>query len=931
MQFQFVRVNDVTANSSPPSVKPDVEPDTGTDVLEEVKKRLSPFARLFGASVAVGAFLLFAGFLSDFAVYRLAGLPRLNLNYTALVESGAEVVVDTLALLVGSPARGLSLLLVFVVVLLVLSYRDRHPFKTLANSATAYQLARLACFFYAVLLLIGQINFSQRGLRPEDRTQAQISVALTEAYRRADGDIPEPRLRLRELERLDYEIPVFSFPNLAERWFEGVSVTASAEWPEKTGIALRQLPESSEAARHVFGWLVFSTALLLLAVVLLPGWQRHLDENRDDAGVILRVDARFVWLRRLAPRWQPALADPIRFLVAPPTLALCVLAVALLPIAHGLLARSSLGNEKVMIMLNEKVSAQPGSPDKSDKRENHCQNTKNREAMTMAEEAYRKSLRRVVQTRPTEAKYIAVENAFREALSDFADKAIAADCPLAAQTFWELRPPFSATQTTPDLADAYQMELGRILERYAVRFGILLSYPRDDQALTLIETIQLRRPDSAGQWSLSAHDREDVREVVVLPDTRNTRTRNVDEYRREITQNPDSNKKAPLLESADAAALEATLRLLENRYFYVSHAGVAVTALGGMAEANLNERPDLAFRAIDRLADLASSGDSAFWPHKSNDIRGAALTALHLTRSPYAAYRLAKELRRDKGASCTGQSVGIQCLGTDITAAGFLLSDLDAEANLFPNDKPAALAATRETLLRYLMDVIANANSADDSRSAACTAIGISSVRNLGDKSLAASYFAALKQMDPVRNITAMPVCINTLSLLGLDEEAHRQFLRSLYFLPEPTESGHEEPIAQVRKIAMITLSEMGLADEVDFLFRAYTESAVKVRDGLVARVLDEADADVLAGKFLDCAENEWRQNPERAQLCLKGLTYLKDHYDGDRGGTERVFALMQSASPPLRDSACTVLREFKQRRGLRAGRLFANDAALCP
>jgi hypothetical protein len=53
-----------------------VNGEAGTSVLEVARRQFGKFVTLFGSAAAVATFLVFAGFLSEFALYRFASLPR---------------------------------------------------------------------------------------------------------------------------------------------------------------------------------------------------------------------------------------------------------------------------------------------------------------------------------------------------------------------------------------------------------------------------------------------------------------------------------------------------------------------------------------------------------------------------------------------------------------------------------------------------------------------------------------------------------------------------------------------------------------------------------------------------------------------------------------------------------------------------------------
>ena len=100
-----------------------VNGEAGTSVLEVARRQFGKFVTLFGSAAAVATFLIFAGFLSEFALYRFAGLPRLSFNLTSLIESGAEVVIETFALAAGSWPRLILLVAAFLAAILAWALR----------------------------------------------------------------------------------------------------------------------------------------------------------------------------------------------------------------------------------------------------------------------------------------------------------------------------------------------------------------------------------------------------------------------------------------------------------------------------------------------------------------------------------------------------------------------------------------------------------------------------------------------------------------------------------------------------------------------------------------------------------------------------------------------------------------------------------------
>lgn len=894
-------------------------------LLDSLRRYLKPITLLLGSSTAIVALLLYSGFLSDFAVYRLAGLPRLSFSYTALLESGAEVLVDVLSQLIASPWRGSALFLLFAGLVGLWSYKDRPLPRRIACSDGAYQIGRLFFFVYAVFLVAGEIALIKQNINPTEEKQVVRELAREYAV---TGGVLDPVQRQLAIERTEYRIPAFPFPNWAaglERAKDG-KASPSQDTP---GIPLRVLAESRQTAAHVFGWLVFSLLLLVAAVALLPGWRAWQTGNSGCGKDTWNGEKR---TRKALPVWlRPALDEPIRYLVAPATQALCLVAIALLPMSHGLLARSSLGYETAMVSLANPDAGEGERQLPRDPPDNaHCLDPKVLETMEELGKGYRKALRDVLQLRPDEGAFEEKAKAFRGAAERLVDAAIASHCPQTLQLLWELRPSSGVSLAYPELMAGTRADMARALDHYGVRIGTLLNYPRDGQPLTLIETLMPRSPDEGGQWALSAHEPGNIREIVVLPSMQDTHARKIAVYRQAVIKNPDSEEKEGILVSQSAASLAATLDLLENRYFHVSHAGAAVTALGGMAQANALERPDLARRAIDLLIDLASSRESRIWPEKGDNIRGAAATALHLTRNPYAAYRLAEELGKDMGKPCAGKLPGIHCVPQAITAAGFLLSDLNVEGRLFSPAEPPAIDHARGILLRYLFDLAINQQTREDERSAACSGLNRSGVRKVGD-TLTSGFFAALRRMDPIRNPMAFPSCLNSLSMLRMGGDAQRQYLRGIFQAPVPAAPDAAEPYTAARKTAMWTLSELGLAGEADFMFRAYAEGDEEQREW-AEKFMDEVSGPALGGKLLDCAKQHWPREPGKAGLCLRGFTKLRKSYDGDEGATQTLLGLLTSQpAPALKQDSCIALRHFESVGGLLARRWFKKHPDFCP
>jgi hypothetical protein len=916
------------------------------DMLDAVGRKFGPFFALFGSGAAVTALLLSAGFLSDFSAYRLAGLPRLSFSATALAETGAEVVVDTFSLLAGG-LRIFVLVAMLIGVIFLWAFYDARRVRPFTTSVPLYRAFRLLALVAALFIFGSLVDRTQRSLTGDEYSSTTIENALRAAY---SDHFPDPLERQIALERPGYELRFYRVPNWAadaEREWRGLldwlraklgKPLDAASYDNVQGIPLRVLAESRTAARHVYGWLALSLVVLVAAVVLLGWWGRWLKASQarrlarntdgpDDQGTAGRWRSRFATgLRAIRHALERCLegnmAAPIERLVGPMTFLLTVVSLALLPLAHGALARPYLGGENVMVYL----AAQPAPSAKStptDPREktvagtdrfNCSQDTL--EGLSDARQLVSEAMRDYAQTRPTvEEEFQQKRLRYAEHVQAFAMAVIASNCGEAVREFWAAQPPTGLAAQAPDIAELYRHSLLRVTNAFSVRLGTILTYPRDTQPLTLVENIVPKQEYQSGQWSVQALERQAVSESVVLPNVLRRRLSQVSQL---LQFEPDHDSRFELLVAPTPDALEIALNLLEQRRLTSKTAGVAVTAAGTMAWVSAYERPDLARRAIDYLADLADAAPSAYWPDKDEDIRGTAATGLHLTRNPYAAYSFAGAL--DRSGPLTDCSVDngrprhLGCIGTSTTAAGYLLQDVSSEMKHFVNGPvPAPLARTQHTLLAYLVAIVVSHNVSDEVRGAACTALGLAGAGN-PSLELRERFWSELREADPSKYPFSTPACILQMHAMRLDGPHHRQYLREV-LLGKWKKPASQSDARNIEEAAFLSLRNVGLSGESELIFDLYAHPERSKVGKLVSGRLADVAPEPLAKRLLGCAQAADTPVADRAR-CLNGFTKLHVSFVGDDGTAAAIREIAAKDDAELRTAACSALQAFSQRGG---------------
>lgn len=933
------------------------QPDVGADgagaendLQNELTSRFRPFVSIFGSVAVISAFLLFAGFLSDFGAYRMAGLPRFSFSFTAMVENGADVVVDMLSLLAqGTRVAWLAILIGSVV--MVWSWH-RHPrVHAWARSRRLYRLCRLLLLVLAFVIFASLVDRAQRSLVGESNTAATIERGLREAY--ADG-FPDPYRRQRAIDRHGYELNFFPVPNLAVSmeagldWLKAHVPMLTAEPPDdaEPGIVLRNLAESRRDARHVFGWLALSLFASVLLAALMQWWRAgqgaHAGSTRG---------------RRVLLRWLDGDMDAaIDRLVVPLTILLLSVSALLLPLAHGVLARKSLGGEHVMVYLKgpdggatDEVSGD-GDEKMQFKRERPVLQPEpstmrwpkgrfdctadvvgNLDAVLAR---HNEALRDLTQERKAHSSdYSDAFDRYVGQLDEVAAKVVDANCAEAVRQFWAIKPPVGLAAQEPDVAESYRRAAARVSTAYGLRIGTILAYPRDAQSLMLVDRIVPRNAMQSPAWSLQAIDAALVTESVVLPDLYRRGMQRIGEV---LQVEPDNRAIRNLLVAPSSEALEVVLPLLRDGRLYANGRGVAVTAMGAMAWVSNFDKPQLSAEAIDLLADLTGTEETAFWPDKDEMVRGAAVTALSLTRSPYAAYRLALHVGQAGPARCTQLAGAVHghvpaaCLPQTSTAAGHLLQDLAAEERRLGVRKPLPqpLRDARSGLQGYLNELLTSDGIADDVRAAACSAIAFAGGIVMHDARQADTFIDWLQPQALHRFPLSGATCVQNAHRLGLAPSRLRPVLRDI-LLSESLPNQSPRDTIRLRTRALLALADLGLSGETATVMPLYLREPADSDAGkMVRNLLSELSERAIIAYIDQCVFGPVARPERERVLCLQAFAHSKDNIDGDEGSAAKLrgIVLSDQEAVPVRAAACGALRGFRSRNGRLAERMDAQD-----
>jgi hypothetical protein len=945
----------------------DASDKSGMRLFDAFEGLFGRFFRLAGSATLITAVLIYAGFLSDYGAYRLAGLPRLNMNLTALVEQGADTLIDSIALL-GGGGRAWVLALSLVGVVLVWGWRQCTWMQGWSQSVEVYRCLRIALLLLAVLLTGAMFERAQRSLSGDQHGALAIREALASVY--DDERFASTYEREMAIQEQTYMLRGLSLVNLLARWQARHDSSAD----QVTGLALRPIAEARTAARHVYGWLSLLAVLLTTGLVLLLWWGQALNVHDDATGQPADPPAAgsTPWLLRAITRLMGGLGDsagqPVERLLAPLSLLLAAISLALLPLAHGLLARPSLGAETVMVYLDsgqpEVKAIQEPSQDKATGQDVKSGNMSTRRKEVSEQDVpdsvhrgpdarldcavdlegalaeplrdYRRARREVLQTRATNDRFEDAVNEFAKRTEALARKVIEQNCAEAVAVFWAAQPSDGTRARHPDLAETYFKSLRAVQAAYGVQVGTLLGYPRDGSGLTLASAIVPTPLPRGGRSSVSDIGRDKITESVVIP---NLDGRDLAAAMRHLVVDPDNVRNTERLLLADkGSALDFMADMLRSERMHASAAGVTVTTLGTMAQPSAYASPKAADKAVDLLIELAGHQATAWWPAKTDDIRGTSISSLHLAHLPYAAHRFIRLMRDEPvpeaGCAKARPPTPAACLSTVPTAAGYLLQDLVDEIQHFQTSKdqraPTALAKDRDDLVQLLFAIALQPAVPDPVRGAACSALALGGKQSVPAKGAQQFSQKILEQPADDFPLSANG-CVQVLTVLGLKDAELRPALRAM--VRGRMNARRSELIGRLRGTALVAMADLGIASEDELAFELYLEQGaggdhLARLGGLLPEYLDDVAPEPLAQRLWQCGADRSRPDALRSH-CLAGFALLDDNYDGDDGPAQAIYDLLAGGEAPAGNGACDALLNLRRRDSSALRRIPTTDPVL--
>lgn len=904
-----------------------------SNLMQALGRLFGPFFAVVGSSTLVVALLTYCGFMSDFGAYRLAGLPRLSFSLTAMVEQGSDTVIDSLALMLEGSRLGLSVVLLLLLVGIWSCAHSPRVAKW-AQSMGLYRLVQLTLIVAAVGLALAMIARVQYSISGEHYEPPAVEQALREAY--GHTEFPNPYQRALAIERETYRLGgLMRWVNSAAAWdaramrpdFSSLQSLMSAATPvAPVGLALRMLAEARESARQVYGWLVLSVVGLSFGFVLLWWWGRSLGAGAGTGP----TSPTSRWLA-----WLQGLHAPLVRLLLPMALVTVALCVFLLPLCHGVLARESLGHEPILVF--EGGGRQAALPSGCGRSEG---------ALSAAIESFQEAQREYLQSYPSDEDHGEKLQAVMRSIDELMLLAQKGECVLNVSRVAAVQPSLGYRTAFPEVAEYFHTHFKQLQAEYGVKVGVLLNYPRDGQGAGLLDRVVPRSASSSGQAALVQLGDKSVQESLVLPDLEARRIRTQQEN---LRADPDNSKAAKgVIFTPSSMAVRGMLELLRDHRMHANNAGVAVTQLGGGVYLAGFDDPLVATQGIVYLEHTASRETHALWPEKDLQIRSAAVTALHLTRQPYKAFRLLALLERERqeGRPCrwpraqSGEGrAGLPswCLPQMATTLGYLLHALTLELDRFgTGPAPVALLQLQRALRLQLVALLADEEVSDNVKSAVCTAFTLGGKFAWSQVADEQQFWKVFQALNPKDHPIAIPTCIQASSVvLGHDGVAQRMALRP-YALRQ-VEGLSQDMQDRLQRVAIIALREQGIARETGTLVTLVEEQWEQMSEGnraLVLRLLNDVDEGWAARELLSCALQPQQSESTRLR-CVNALGRLDDDYDGDDGTVAGLYgALLEQGasgppSPAMTQALCQTLKVFKRNRSTFMRRLPAQDPGM--
>lgn len=900
--------------------------------------------KLFASATAVAVFLLAFGFFSDAALFQMVGMPQLSADYLQLVESGARQLIDSLSAL--GITRGFIGLFLIALWGAAWSLRDRKHMWRFSRWPTLHLMCQGLLLVLLVVLLSALVSTAEMASpQGADILERKIEKARADVLASDDWS-PSKELDEIEQQTFDSAAPFSHLPDMnQDSDGEDGNLEKYTHNDPSLGFAVRATEKGRRQARSAYGWLFFFSLLSVLGVLALRRWRVWLasdDRYLTQVGEVLGRN-RSAMQSRSEPGpggsftrelYGPYLQTSQR-LAEPLLIVLSAVVVALLPIAHGALARETIGLQPVMVQLrNVDSSGNVCAPDPSAHwigpdwwKEKVVRLNENNDFAVPVEKpnvsstrricdkntleqldkrlvGFRSAWKRVILKRPIESEFDGAKNFYTQQVDDVFRFLRLHKCPAAIAKVWQVRPSKGEFEARPELSEYFWNRWTEFRnENSSIRVGWLLRNPRGSEAdrLSLFEVLERKPASRAPRVSLQTVWRKCVAHLEPI---RNPIQDHVARISAIVESDPLSERLPELELYPSIHAAQAALSLAENDSISVPRREALLTTIGSLGQVIGSDDADFVEALVNYLADVVSVGLNANASDQAIANAGTAATALHNVRGGWSAIKVAELIEESDIASDPAR---LEEIGSLVTSAGFLANDVNrtiAEHSL----QAGPLLTSVERIDHFLNSIASDPNHRPSVRRSACTSLGLSGT--LGAlESISDVVKLEVGKPRGQQDLAFLESCLAQFPATVTTEQ--RDLLRNIAV-------NHFN--ADVQKLAFGELYEAGLYTEAETVFQKFenpetrSDIAIYLED-----VRPSVIGDILLRNAERCASDLCTLKSGDALFALSLLD--ANRTKGDDGLSERMAQFLDN--PELALDACHSLNEFAARQGRDARRII--------
>jgi hypothetical protein len=775
------------SESKPQTATPTPSPAPATDGPEKPTSGPTSVAtslflrtsKLVGGLAGASALVFVFGFLSQRSLYKYSGLPMLQLDYSATVERGGLALLNSLSAVFDDPWRTGATATIIAAGLIFWAYYHRSAFfARVVQSPWWCTVAQLVTLLLVAGALVGLFDVSHVSNANENEV---LDAALARVQAMRENGSWTPLAEAQEIGRAGYPTTgLFRPVRHTLELLEPSTPEGDLVSPRTSGFALRQFATDRLNARRVYGWIFLTTLLLAALAVVLSRWRhmlhvrtfpsrlgpatkRKVSENRRHSrrmltGLLLAAlrhlqGTRFEnWYRDHQPlvatkrtlerarvslriEDQPLL-QVSKWVIEPATALAIASALFLLPIAHGVLVESAIGEERVTVQLKpscvgkiersagdnaEKTVVKEGDVQAKTKaqqqpmRLQECGKLAEKDGRALAE-AVSTSVRLLFSAAQYDAEQVEkARGDYTQTIDALVEWTEQSRCAAGIRLLERLRPTSTMFLNYPAATEHYLDRFIDLQDRAGpTRSGHILAYPRGEatETIVLFESLQRRHSSSRVRWLISNVPQECVSRIVVSPEPV---TASVEHMVKSAKQSDQTDSLGAAF-TIHRSLLAATLDAISEAHGKPVNYGALVTNMGILGGALREYEPGLTMRAVAML--VRTILDES----RHSGVRGAAATSLWRIGGPWAALALGRLLM-------TRPDLPVPVIGTLATAAG----NLAREHGKLRISSEASSPTVGQVLSDFLVGLATSGDYSSDISAAAISAMGRGGLSEAGD------------------------------------------------------------------------------------------------------------------------------------------------------------------------------------------------------